>query len=70
MKQVIKSTVIAGLLITGGFLGYSQDRTELCRGSGYHCMDVDYGVIKAKLVKGKNEPAAVIIEDSKSSGNS
>ncbi len=63
MRHLVKSTFVAGVLLAGGFLGYAQDRTEICRGSGYHCMDVDYGGITAKFVKGKNQPGAVIIDE-------
>lgn len=45
-------------------MSQAQERTEICRGSGYHCMDVVYGNgLTAKFVKGKNEPGAVIIEE-------
>ncbi len=60
MKQLIKTTFITALLISGGILGVAKERTEICRGSGYHCMEVDYGGIIAKFVKGKDEPGAVI----------
>ncbi len=65
MKNFIKTTMLIAILCAGGFLGFAQDRTEICRGSGYHCMDVDYGGIKAKFVKGKNQPGAVIVEEEK-----
>jgi hypothetical protein len=63
MKVVVRNVAFIMLMAGMVFISQGQSRTELCRGSGYHCMDVDYNGIKAKLVKGKNAPSAVIIDD-------
>jgi len=66
MKNLLKISFVVILTTASALFSTAQSRTELCRGSGYHCMEVDYGGIIAKFVKGKGQPGAVIIDEEKS----
>jgi hypothetical protein len=62
MKKSLR--LFAALLVfacTFAVMQNSSAATEICKGSGEHCMDVDMGNgMTAKFVKTKGSPAVVI----------
>lgn len=61
--------IMVTILLLGGTFGAAHwaaaQTTNLCSGSGEHCMDVEYGILKAHFVKAKGKPGVVIIDDVK-----
>ena len=64
MKSELKKLALALGVVACFTLTFSNSnaQTEMCKGSGVHCADLDYNGIKVKLVKGKDEPGVVIKE--------
>ena len=59
MKKSIK-VLCGGLLLGWVFTANSQGEISLCEGSGVHCMEITFGDISLKLVKGKSRPEIII----------